>query len=348
MSVLKSERTNCRRRFSTQIAARKIQMSNFIVFAAFAAAAVLFAWLSLHLRNAKSLAVRWIGTGVTGLIALAISVTCCIAGAGLYKQRYARSAPLPELKVESSAEQIKRGQGIADGFCGACHSPSGTLTGGEDIGKHLPVDMGSFVSSNLTAAGPLKQWSDGEIFRAIRNGVDAEGRRLIIMSLTNAGRLSDDDIHALIAYIRAQPAAGATTPEPPDQLNLLGLVLLGSNRFPPGKPVFTGVVNAPPKDVTVGFGEYLLSYQDCRECHGQQLTGGVQGQWAPIGPGLSLVSDWTREQFIETLRTGKDPSGHELGERMPWRPLGKMDDVELSAIYEYLTHMSSSEKAGAN
>jgi len=27
---------------------------------------------------------------------------------------------------------------------------------------------------------------------------------------------------------------------------------------------------------------------------------------------------------------------------MPWRALGKMDDVELSAIYEYLTHMSDS------
>jgi cytochrome c553 len=194
----------------------------------------------------------------------------------------------------------------------------------------------------------LKHWSDGQIFRAIRNGVDAEGRRLIIMSLTNAGRLSDDDIHALIAYIRKQPAAGEETPDPPDQLNLLGLVLVGSGQFPSGKPVFTGVVMAPPKAETIGFGEYLLSYQDCRECHGQQLTGGVQGQWAPIGPGLSLVSDWTREQFIATLRTGKDPSGHELGERMPWRPLGKMDDVELGAIYEYLTHLPASGNTEAN
>jgi cytochrome c553 len=323
-------------------------MSNLIVFAVFIAAAILFAWLSLHLRHAKGIAVRWIGTGVTGLIALAVSLTCVTAGVGVYKQLYSRSTPVPELKVEGSAEQIRRGQDIADGFCGACHSRHGTLTGGEDIGKHLPLDMGSFVSSNLTAAGPLKQWSDGQIFRAIRNGIDAKGRRLVIMSLTNAGKLSDDDVQALIAYIRAQPAAGAATPDPPDELNLLGLVLLGSNQFPSGKPVFTGVITAPPKDVTVAFGEYVLSYQDCRECHGQQLTGGVQGQWAPIGPGLSLVSDWTREQFIETLRTGQDPSGHEIGERMPWRPLGKMDDVELSAIYEYLTHMSEAGKAEGN
>jgi cytochrome c553 len=323
-------------------------MSNLIVFAVVIAAAVLFAWLSLRLGSIKSLSLRWLGTGVTGLIALALSLICVTAAVGFYKQQYSRSAPVPELKVEGSVEEIRRGQAIADSFCGACHSRNGTLTGGEDIGKHLPLDLGSFVSTNLTAAGPLKHWSDGQIFRAIRNGVDADGHRLIIMSLTNAGKLSDDDIRALIAYIRKQPTAGAVTPDPPDELNPLGLVLLGSGQFPSGKPVFTGVVVAPPKAETLEYGEYILSYQDCRECHGQQLTGGVQGQWAPIGPGLSLVSDWSREQFIATLRTGKDPSGHEIGERMPWRPLGRMDDVELGAVYQYLTHLPEPGKSAAN
>jgi cytochrome c553 len=330
--------------FVIQITAPHIDMPDLIVFAVFIAAAILFAWLSLRLRNAKSVSLRRFGAGLTGLIAFALSLICVTAAVGLCEQRHWRSAPVPELQVEGSVAQVRRGQAIADAFCGACHSRNGTLTGGEDIGKHLPLDMGAFISSNLTAAGSLKGWSDGQIFRAIRNSVDAEGRRLVIMSLTNAGKLSDDDIRALIAYIRKQPAAGAATPEPPDQLNLLGLVLLGSGQFPPGKPVNTGVIVAPPKDETVVYGEYILSYQDCRECHGQQLTGGVKGQWAPIGPGLSLVSDWSREQFIATLRTGKDPGGHELGERMPWRPLGKMDDVELGAIYAYLTNLPQSGK----
>jgi mono/diheme cytochrome c family protein len=337
---------NLSRSSATQTTARQIDMANLFVLAAFIAA-VLFAWLSLRLRGNKNIYLRWIGTGLTGFAALAFTLIGVIAAAGLYKERFSRSAPVPELRVEGSVEQIRRGQAIAGGFCDACHSPSGTLTGGEDIGKHLPLDMGSFVSSNLTAAGALKRWSDGQIFRAIRNGVDADGRRLVIMSLTNAGKLSDDDIRALIAYIRSQPPAGTATPEPPDQFNLVGLLLLGSGQFPAGKPVSTAAILAPPKAETITYGEYVLSYQDCRECHGQQLTGGVQGQWAPIGPGLSLVADWTREQFIATLRTGKDPSGHELGERMPWRPLGKMDDVELGAIYEYLTHLTDAGKAEA-
>ncbi len=213
------------------------------------------------------------------------------------------------------------------------------------MGRHLRVNMGQLIASNLTPAGALKHWSDGQIFRAIRNGVDVDGRRLIVMSLTNVGNLSDEDIRALIAYIRKLPAAGAATPQPPDELNLLGLVMVGIQQFPSGKPVKTGAVTAPLKAATIQYGEYILSYQDCRECHGQQLTGGVQGQLGPIGPGLSLVADWTREQFIATMRTGKDPNGHELSERMPWRPIGRMDDVELSAIYEYLTHLPEAPKA---
>ena len=35
---------------------------------------------------------------------------------------------------------------------------------------------------NLTPAGPLKDWSDGEIFRAIRNGIDRDGQVLFAMS----------------------------------------------------------------------------------------------------------------------------------------------------------------------
>ena len=43
---------------------------------------------------------------------------------------------------------------------------TGTLTGGLNFGKDFPVPIGSFVSSNLTPAGQLSHWSDGDIFRA--------------------------------------------------------------------------------------------------------------------------------------------------------------------------------------
>jgi len=85
-----------------------------------------------------------------------------------------------------------------------------------------------------------------------------------------------------------------------------------------------------------------LSYQDCRECHGANLTGGVQDQLAPIGPSLSVVKGWTLEEFVTTMRTGVDPGGHQLSNQMPWQPIGKMDDEELGAVYAYLTHRPGS------
>ena len=194
----------------------------------------------------------------------------------------------------------------------------------------------------MSFTGPLKYWTDGEIFRAIRNGVDANGRWLTIMSYTNASRLSDEDTKAVIAYIRSVPAAGTQTPDPPDRFSLLGTAMLGAGMLPSGKPIVTSSVTAPPKGATVEFGEYILAYQDCSECHGAQLNGGLPGQLSPLGPDLSVVKYWELEEFIATMRTGVDPNGHKLSGQMPWRPIGRMDDVELRAIYEYLSHLPRS------
>jgi mono/diheme cytochrome c family protein len=278
------------------------------------------------------------GAGVAGLLSAAVTLVGVIVMVGLFKV-HARSAPALDLRVAATPEQIQRGRAISDAFCSACHSKTGTLTGGLNIGEDLPVPIGSFVSSNLTPAGQLGHWSDGDIFRAIRNSIDRDGRWLVMMSYTNAGRLSDDDIRAVIGYIRSVPAAGEQTPNPPDHLNLLGVMMLGAGMLPAGKPVSEGVVTAPPMGPTLQYGEYILSYQDCRACHGDKLTGGVPGQLGPLGPDLNLVKGWKLEEFVATMRTGVDPNGHELGKQMPWQPIGRMGDEELRAVYEYLTHL---------
>jgi mono/diheme cytochrome c family protein len=304
-------------------------------------AAALLARSSLRTWRAKNKFLKWGGAVLAALFSASASLISVIMVIGLLKL-HARSAPALDLKVAGTPEQIVRGQAISDGFCSSCHSKTGTLTGGLDVAKDLPVPIGSFVASNLTPAGQLSHWSDGDIFRAIRNGVDKDERWLIIMSYTNAGKLSDDDTKAVIAYIRSLPAAGAQTDNPPDHLNLLGVMMLGAGMLPQGKPVSTGIVSEPPKSPKVEYGEYILSYQDCRECHGNKLTGGVPGQLAPLGPDLSLVKGWKLEEFITTMRTGVDPNGHELGKQMPWRPIGRMGDEELAAVYQYLTHLPGS------
>jgi hypothetical protein len=60
------------------------------------------------------------------------------------------------------------------------------------------------------------------------------------------------------------------------------------------------------------------------------------------------VKTWKREEFISTMRIGTDPGGHQITERMPWRALGRMDDEELAAVYEYLTRGHDSRHMAAN
>src|SRR5215468_2922100 len=159
-------------------------MLNIIGLVMLITTAALLAWSSVRAWRQKNGFLKWGCAGLAVLLATAVSLISVLTIAGLFKLR-TRSAPVPDLKIVGTPEQIQRGQAIADSFCGACHSKTGTLTGGVDIGKHFPVDVGAFVSSNLTPAG-LASWSDGDIFRAVRNSVDRDGHWLIVMSITNA------------------------------------------------------------------------------------------------------------------------------------------------------------------
>src|SRR5215467_1562445 len=217
-----------------------------IGFVLLLATVALLSWASRRSWRHTNRVRKWGGAGLAALLATAVAFVSVLTLAVLVRL-HTRRAPVPVLKVAGTPDHIQRGQAIATSFCDACHSTTGPLTGGEDIGAHLPMPVGSFVASNLTPAGQVNRWSDGEMFRAIRNSVDADGNWLISMSYTNAGKLSDDDIQALIAYLRSRPAAGQAAVHPPDQLNLFGVMMLGAGLLPAGQPVVTSVITAPPK-----------------------------------------------------------------------------------------------------
>jgi hypothetical protein len=168
-------------------------MFEFLALATSIIIATLLAWFGLRAWRAKNGFIKWGGTSLAALLSTAAMLISLIMIVGLFKL-HARTAPAPFTKVAGTPKQIQRGKAISDGFCSACHSKTGTLTGGLDIGEHFPMPIGSFVSSNLTPVGQVSLWSDGDVFRAIRNSVDPDGRWLIIMSYTNAGKLSDEDI----------------------------------------------------------------------------------------------------------------------------------------------------------
>ncbi len=312
---------------------------NILMWLVVVAVAVGLGVLAVRAWRSKRIVVKVAGGLVSSLLTLVVALVGVFMLIGLVKFIAPRSAPVPTLSVAGSPEQIARGQHIANSFCASCHSATNELplTGGVDLGKDFPMPLGTFVTANLTPGGPLKDWSDGEIFRAIRNGVDKNGQTLFAMSGARGRHLSDEDIHAVIAYLRSQPAVANETQTPLDQPNALALILIGAGMIPEGEPPITTAINMPAKGPTVEFGQYILSYQDCVLCHGANLTGGDPSQLAPVGPNLSVVKGWTKEQFIATLRTGVDPDGHKLNDKlMPWPNFGRMDDEELAAVYAYI------------
>jgi mono/diheme cytochrome c family protein len=110
----------------------------------------------------------------------------------------------------------------------------------------------------------------------------------------------------------------------------------GSGLIPEGPPPILESISAPPKVASVEYGEYIFSYQDCRDCHGEDLRGGVECQLAPVGPNLMAAISWTSDQFISAMRTGTTPSGKLMEAPLPWQAIGRMDDEELSAMHLYL------------
>ena len=302
-----------------------------------ALAAAVFAWLAWRaFRTGKPL-IKWSGTILAGLLALILALVAVVAGVGIARYQTRLDVPVPQIEVQGTPEQIARGEHIASVLCVDCHSVSREfpMIGGRDLARDIPLPLGRFVSANLTPGGAIKDWSDGEIFRALRNGVDREGRPLTVMLTTNVRYMSDDDMLAVIAFLRSQqPVENAI---PPEQVSLLGSFLGGAN-LTPQKPAVTAPIVAPEKAPTAEYGHYLTTFLDCRDCHGADLNGGTS-QFAPIGPTLRIVKGWSQDEFISTLRTGVDPSGHTLSVLMPWKASGRMDDTELSALYQYLVSL---------
>src|SRR5216684_2238933 len=96
--------------------------------------AALFACCGVHALRIKNAVLKRSGAGLAGLLTVAALVASAFMINGLVRLD-SRSAAAPNIKVAATPGQIERGHAISDSFCGACHSRTGTLTGGVDIGQ---------------------------------------------------------------------------------------------------------------------------------------------------------------------------------------------------------------------
>lgn len=299
--------------------------------------AVFFGWLARHAWRARRAWLKWPGLVLAGLLTLIFTAVTLVVLVGFFKLNVAPAAyTVSPVKVAMTSDQVARGERLAH-ICVDCHSSSGQLPldGSKENFLAGGSPFGTLYAPNLTPGGPLKEWSDGEIMRAMREGIDRDGRPLMIMPSQAIHSLSDADTQALVAYLRSQPAVAHVTPA--RDLNALVAALIGIGMAPiSAQEPITQPVVAPPSG-TADYGQYLVHAMGCPDCHGQNYTG-ASGGFGPSGPNLTLiVPKWSQADFLNLFRKGQDPSGRVISAEMPWKSYNAaLTDSELADVYSFL------------
>jgi mono/diheme cytochrome c family protein len=220
-------------------------IGNLLGLLALVAVALLFGWLATRAWRAKRAIVKWPGVILAGLLTLILVLVSGIVANGLIKIYTPHNFTVSSITVVGTPEQIERGEHIASITCAACHSANNELplTGGKNIADDTGLPLGNLHSPNLTPASELHGWSDGEILRAIREGVHKSGRPLLVMPAQFLRNLSDEDAHSVVAYLRSQPAVQHETP--PINPSLLAVILTGAGIVEFDLKPVTGPVVAP-------------------------------------------------------------------------------------------------------
>lgn len=256
-----------------------------------------------------------------------------------------KSRPPQPLVAPTDPAGVERGRYLAENVyqCVWCHSPleplamggapkrDETLTG-RDLRVELP-DI-AVITPNISSdrAYGVGAWSDGEIVRALREGIRKDGSPLfdLMPYKTYREKMSEEDALAIAAYLKASPSRH--TPSAKYELPLPAVVF--GRRMSP-RPVdhsFPGVAE-PGK----ARGEWLLTVALCHLCHdasdghggsvpGRELAGGSEVRLLDgsvvIAPNISSdpvagIGAYTEDELVAVLSEGRNKGGRIL-RGMPW------------------------------
>lgn len=260
---------------------------------------------------------------------------------------------------QDSADEalLARGDYLVNGIvaCGNCHSsrtPDGELIEGMELAGNFVIEDPGFkaYAPNITPDNRtgIGNWTDEEIIRAIREGIRPDGRVLgPPMAFQLYRHISDNDIRAIVAYLRSVPAVENE-------------VRLSTYNFPLppnwGPPL--GAVPDVPRDDIVAYGEYLVGpLGHCTECHTPLVKG--QFDWSRIGAGGNILrnpsgqnftavsanitqhpelglGEWSDEEIKRAITTGVSRSGRQLLPLMAFPFYAGITDEDLDAMVAYL------------
>jgi len=317
---------------------------------------------------------KWTGIFFAGLLLL-VAVSAAYAwqsSQGRLERVY--SIPAEAVTIPTDEESIAQGRHIfLFRGCLACHSALGDVYLAQtDEEAHTGLAtkqlsmmdgnvyledpaLGQVNASNLTSGqgGVAYQYDDSLWARAIRHGIRPDGTPLLFMPSTEFYYLSDEDLGAVIAFIKSAPPAdhvqAASTLSFTGRMVMTyvkGITFIPAELVPHDAPRPA----APAREVSAAYGEYLT--YSCKVCHGLGMAGGpipgFPSSWPPalnltFGEGSALPR-WSEAQFMAVLRSGKTPDGRTLrGEYMPWKSYRYMDDLELQAVWAYLGSLPPKE-----
>ena len=270
--------------------------------------------------------------------------------------------------IARTHERVARGRYLVENVldCYGCHTqrdwtrfgaPVSGPTGAGGVCLTEKDGMpGTVCTSNITsdAGTGLGDWTDGEILRALREGVGRDGRALFpFMPFRDYRNLSDEDARAVVAFLRTLPAVRNPVPKPEIAFPVSFLIELEP------RPL-DGPVPAVDAADAIAYGRYLAGVAGCQGCHtpvdgqheplsGQELAGGQDfvGPWghvrsANLTPHATGIGGHTRDSFIALFRAFGDQKASAIPIQpgantvMPWFALSGMKDEDLAAIYDYL------------
>jgi mono/diheme cytochrome c family protein len=297
---------------------------------------------------------------VARILGITLSVMVVAAGVGvafLYLRKPAMQPPL-DIRIESTPERLARGKyifNLAD--CEGCHSLRDfSRFGGPVIesrrasGSVFPPEMGLpglVAAPNITPDREtgIGKWTDGEKIRAIREGVDRDGRALFpMMPYQNFRHMSDEDVYSLVAYLDSLPPVRNVVPKTTLNFPVSQLIKSAPQPVPAAVP-------PPDRKNRQKYGAYLVTVAGCMECHTKTLEGGER---FALGPGFVVVSanispdvytgtgSWSEQAFVDRFAQYRDYAlkgspqvGPESFTLMPWLNLSRLPDDDLRAIYAF-------------
>ena len=272
-----------------------------------------------------------------------------------------KARPLTDRRFEPTPARLERGTYLVRSVAGClfCHSDVDTSVRGLPIqvgmagaGRTIEAEeMPWLTAPNLTshAETGAGQWTDDMLARAIREGIGHDGRALFpFMPYANYRKMSDEDLAAVITYIRSLPAVDRENPSSDIPFPVNRLI----NSLP--QPI-EGSVPEPDLSTPEKRGEYLTTLASCTDCHtprneqgaylpGMEFAGGnilkFVGAREPraaanLTPSPNGIPYYDEDLFVEVFRTGQ-VRGREITDLMPWGHYRGMTDEDLKAIFAYL------------